>query len=132
MASSIGWSVLLTTLGLNILIAIYGIVYGKTLTKKLISLTILSDTVNLFFIFIGYRYVVPSIPPVLVELKPEYIEYLKAHGVDPLPQALVLTGIVIGMAVNSLIAFAIIQTYRLEKTVDARKLVGLETIEVEE
>ncbi len=48
---------------------------------------------------------------------------MKQHAVDPLPQALVLTGIVISMAVNALIAFGIIQAYRITGSTDAKVVV---------
>lgn len=47
------------------------------------------------------------------------------HASDPLPQALVLTGIVIGLAINALIAFGIIQAYRLTGTTDAKKIIEI-------
>jgi len=130
--SAFAWSILLLALIVNTLLSLYGIVYRRSLVKKLISLTMLSDTVFIVFIMIGYRLVYPSIPPVLVELTEENLDYLRHHAVDPLPQALVLTGIVIGMAVNALIAFGIIQAYRLQGTTDARKLVEAVLKEVPE
>jgi len=130
--SAFAWSILLLALIVNTLLSLYGIVYRRSLVKKLISLTMLSDTVFIVFIMIGYRLVYPSIPPVLVELTEENLNYLRHHAVDPLPQALVLTGIVIGMAVNALIAFGIIQAYRLQGTTDARKLVEAVLKEVPE
>ncbi|MGC9181956.1 sodium:proton antiporter [Thermogladius sp.] len=123
------WSLLVGLLAVNLLVSVYGIIYGRSLTKKLISLTIFSDTVYVFFIMVGYRLVYPTVPPVYVELTRDQLEYLVKHAVDPVPQALVLTGIVIGMAVNALIGFGIIQAYRLKKTVTARELVGFEEVE---
>ncbi|WP_448577489.1 sodium:proton antiporter [Thermosphaera sp.] len=117
------WSLILIMLFTNTLLSIYGIVYRRSLTKKLIALTILSDTANVVFILIGFRFVQPAVPPVLTELSLENLEYLKQHAVDPLPQALVLTGIVISMAVNALIAFGIIQAYRITGSTDARIVV---------
>ncbi|MEZ0394769.1 MAG: sodium:proton antiporter [Desulfurococcaceae archaeon] len=105
------------------LLSIYGIVGRRSLTKKLISLTILSDTSFVLYILIGYRFVHPSVPPIYTEYSQGYVAYLSRHAVDPLPQALVLTGVVIGMAVNALIAFGIIQAYRLCGTTDAKLLV---------
>lgn len=131
-AEAFAWSILLIVVVLNSLISIYGIVYRRSLVKKLISLTMLSDTVFVIFIMIGYRIVYPSVPPIFTSLTSEDLEYLKQHAVDPLPQALVLTGIVIGMAVNALIAFGIIQAYKLQGTTDARKLVEAALKEVPE
>lgn len=110
-------------LALNTMMSIYGIVYRPSLVKKLIALTILSDTVFIAIIFVGYIFVHPLVPPVYTGAIPGETEYLAKHASDPLPQALVLTGIVIGLAVNALIAFGIIQAYRLAGTTDARKLV---------
>jgi len=105
-----------------LILSIYGIVRKPNLVKKLIALTILGDTANMFVIFIGYRLIYPVIPPVLPIIdQNRLIEFLE-QAVDPLPQALVLTAVVIGLAVNCLIAFAIIQMYRLYGTVDVRKI----------
>jgi len=105
-----------------LILSIYGIVKKPNLVKKLIALTILGDTANMFVIFIGYRLIYPVIPPVLPIIdQNRLIEFLE-QAVDPLPQALVLTAVVIGLAVNCLIAFAIIQMYRLYGTVDVRKI----------
>ncbi|WP_440059448.1 sodium:proton antiporter [Thermogladius sp. 4427co] len=120
------WSLLVSTLVANLVLSAYGIIAGRSLTKKLISLTIFSDTIYVIFIMIGYRLIYPAVPPVYLELSRDEIGFLKGHAVDPVPQALVLTGIVIGMAVNALIGFGIIQAYRLKKTIDARRLTGYE------
>jgi multicomponent Na+:H+ antiporter subunit C len=116
---------IIAILGLNALLSIYGIIYGRSLVKKLISLTILSDTVLVAVIFSGFYYTYPIVPPVYQDLEGTGREFLVKHASDPLPQALVLTGIVIGLAVNALIAFGIIQAYRLAKTTDARKVVEI-------
>jgi len=117
------FTLLISVLAINFLISIYGIVYRRSLTKKLISLTILSDTVFVAIILAGLIYTYPIVPPVYSDMQGGEAEFLATHASDPLPQALVLTGIVIGLATNSLIAFGIIQTYRLTGTIDARKAV---------
>lgn len=103
-------------------ISLYGIVGRPSITKKIISLTIFGDTLNVLAIFIGFR--VFSLPPVI--LKPDLTvdDLLKfaASAVDPLPQALVLTAIVIGLAVNLFLVFLALQVYRLFGTLDSRKV----------
>ncbi|MEM2406311.1 MAG: NADH-quinone oxidoreductase subunit K, partial [Sulfolobales archaeon] len=81
-------------------ISLYGIVARPSITKKIISLTIFGDSLNVLAIFIGFR--VFSVPPVLLRTDTNLDELLKLaySAVDPLPQALVLTAIVIGLAVN--------------------------------
>lgn len=117
------WNIVFFTILATLGISIYGIVKKPNLVKKLIALTILGDTVNVFMIFIGYRIVYPVIPPILPKLDQDTLGEFIEKAVDPLPQAFVLTAVVIGMAVNCLIAFAIIQVYRIYGTVDARKII---------
>ncbi|MCC6047797.1 MAG: sodium:proton antiporter [Desulfurococcaceae archaeon] len=99
-------------------VSIYGIVARPSLTKKIISLTILGDSLNVLAIFIGFR--VFSIPPELVsEVE---LERFVGLAVDPLPQALVLTAIVIGLAVTLFLVFLALQVYRLYGTLDTRRI----------
>ncbi|MEM1700125.1 MAG: sodium:proton antiporter [Desulfurococcaceae archaeon] len=123
---------IIVVLAINTLVALYGIVYRRSLVKKLISLTLLSDTVFIAIVFTGFIYKHPVLPPVYITWSEEEVTILLEHAVDPLPQALVLTGIVIGFAVNALIAFGIIQLYRLTKTTDARRAVKYVIGEVSE
>jgi multicomponent Na+:H+ antiporter subunit C len=99
-------------------ISIYGIVVRPSLTKKIISLTILGDALNVLAIFIGFR--VFSIPPVLIP--GVELELFVGLAVDPLPQALVLTAIVIGLAVTLFLVFLALQIYRLYGTLDTRRI----------
>ncbi|MEM0066307.1 MAG: sodium:proton antiporter [Sulfolobales archaeon] len=103
-------------------ISLYGIVARPSITKKIISLTILGDSLNVLAILIGFR--VFSVPPVLLKLdaNPDELLNLAYSAVDPLPQALVLTAIVIGLAVNLFLIFLALQVYRLYGTLDSRKI----------
>jgi multicomponent Na+:H+ antiporter subunit C len=121
----------IVVLAVNALLSIYGIVYRRSLIKKLISLTILSDTVFVSIILVGFIFKYPVVPPVYSGVDGEEA-YLLEHASDPLPQALVLTGIVIGLAVNALIAFGVIQVYRLTGTTDAKRAIRVLVEEVME
>ena len=121
----LGNFVLIAIIG-TIAISLYGIVAKPNLIKKIIALTIFTDTANVLAILIGFRRP-PSIPPVFTGnlARPPSLGELRSFtslAVDPLPQALVLTAIVIGMAVNLLIIFITLQVYRLYGTVDMRKV----------
>ncbi len=111
----------------NIAIALYGIFARPSLIKKIIALTIFSDSVNLLTIMIGFAYY-PSfypIPPILTKIpnpSQQDIEMFMKSAVDPLPQALVLTAIVIGLAVILFLITLTIQIYRLYGTTDVRKI----------
>ncbi|HIE56355.1 MAG TPA: Na+/H+ antiporter subunit C [Chromatiaceae bacterium] len=116
------WAVVILTLLATVVIGLYGISRRPNLVKKLIALTIFGDTANLIMVLIGYRLIYPVAPPILPGLSKGALSGFVSTAVDPLPQAFVITAVVIGMAVNVLIAFAIVQIYRLYGTVDSREL----------
>jgi len=116
------WSITIVSLLATLIISVYGIVAKPNLVKKLIALTIFSDTANVLVVLLGYRVIYPVKPPILPELSKSAVGDFVKTAVDPLPQALVITAVVIGMAVNILIAFAIIQIYRIYGTLDVREV----------
>ncbi|HIP88767.1 MAG TPA: Na+/H+ antiporter subunit C [Thermococcus paralvinellae] len=116
------WASVILALIATIMISLYGIARRPNLVKKLIALTIFGDTANLLVVLLGYRVIYPVAPPVLPYLSREALSQFVETAVDPLPQALVITAVVIGMAVNVLIAVLVIQLYRLYGTVDVRKI----------
>lgn len=119
---SLLWSITIVSLMATILISVYGVVAKPNLVKKLIALTIFGDTANVLVVLLGYRVIYPIKPPILPVWKESVLQNFLSTAVDPLPQALVLTAVVIGMAVNILIAFAIIQIYRIYGTLDVREV----------
>ncbi len=122
------FNVFIFSMILNTAISLYGIFARPTLIKKIIALTIFSDTANVLAIAVGYR-AWPTverspIPPVLTTSEPtasDLTSFLQT-AVDPLPQALVLTAIVIGLAVTLFLVFLTLQVYRLYRTTDVRKI----------
>ncbi len=122
-------TILITSMIVNLGLALYGIFFKPHLIKKIIALTILGDTANTFAIIIGYRRWVspsePSRPPVLIgwrNITQEKLNEYVARAVDPLPQALVLTAVVIGLAVTLFLVFLSLQIYRLYGTLDVREI----------
>ncbi|MBM7558437.1 sodium:proton antiporter [Marinitoga litoralis] len=79
-----------------ILIGIYGLLTQKNLIKLVVALNVLEVGVNLFIISTGY--VKDGIAPILFKGAIS----TNNNFVDPLPQALVLTAIVIGVGVTAL------------------------------
>ena len=116
--------IVLFSLFANTAIALYGVFSKPNLVKKLISMTILSDTANAFAIVIGYRaWHTPQespVPPVLTNISGGYaaVQELAQRSVDPLPQALVLTAVVIGLAVTIFLASIILHYHRTHGTVE--------------
>jgi multicomponent Na+:H+ antiporter subunit C len=108
----------------TLIISLYGILYKPHLIKKIIALTIFGDAGNIFATIVGFRYIYPVVPPILTTENPTSTDMglFVRSAVDPVPQALVLTAIVIGMAVVLFIVFLALQTYRIYHTLDTRKV----------
>ncbi|ABN69139.1 NADH-ubiquinone oxidoreductase, chain 4L [Staphylothermus marinus F1] len=113
----------------NLGLSLYGIFFKPNLAKKIIALTIFGDTANTMALIVGYRRwlspLQPSRPPVLVnyaQATKESVQYFASIAVDPLPQALVLTAIVISLAVTLFLVFLALQIYRLYGTLDMREV----------
>ncbi|MEZ0394711.1 MAG: sodium:proton antiporter [Desulfurococcaceae archaeon] len=119
-------NVFLASLIANVALCLYGVFYRPHYTKKVIALTMLSDTLNTFAIFIGYRRWAGAAnprPPILTEPpSPQSISEFVSRAVDPLPQALVLTAVVIGLAVTLFLVFLGSQLYRNYGTLDMRRI----------
>jgi multicomponent Na+:H+ antiporter subunit C len=96
-----------------ILIGLYALVFKRNLIKMIIGITLIESGVNLFLITLGYRK--GSIAPIYTS-SPGGIMAL------PIPQALTLTSIVIGVAVLALMLSLVIHIYRHYGTLDVRKI----------
>ncbi|MGD1048606.1 MAG: sodium:proton antiporter, partial [Candidatus Krumholzibacteriaceae bacterium] len=86
---------------------VYCLIAKKNIIKKIIGLIIIDYGINLFIILIGYRE--NGIAPIL--FKNMTMKELSERGVDPLPQAMVLTSIVIGLGVLSLMTAICLRLY---------------------
>lgn len=101
-----------------ILVGLFGALSKKNIIKIIVGLLIMEYGVNLFLILLGYREkgVVPIID------NASEIERVARLGVDPLPQALVLTAIVIGLGVLALAVSLAIRVYERYETFDITKI----------
>lgn len=95
-------------------IGIYCILVKRNLIKIIIGIGIAEYAVNLFFILVGYR--VQGRAPILAQ------DQVIQNMVDPLPQVLILTNIVIGLAVTVLIVAIAIRIYEKYGTFDITKI----------
>ena len=98
-----------------ILIGLYIILVKHNLIKVIVGLGILDTGVNLFLISVGY--ITKGTAPIFS--RPEIDS---EHMVDPVPQALVLTAIVIGVAVLALALSLAIKLYQHYGTLNLRKV----------
>jgi len=110
-------------------IGLYAIIAKKNLIKIVVGLAIMDYAVNLFLILLGYRPAAGGkvTAPILTSGTEEAKNALMANTVDPLPQALILTSIVIGLGVAALLVALAIRLYEKYGTFDItaiRKLRG--------
>ena len=101
-----------------ILIGLYGVVVKKNVVKIVISLAIMEYGVNLLLILIGYR--IKGVAPIMD--RGTSLSQFVAGAVDPLPQALVLTSIVISLGVLALMVAICIRLYERYGTFDITEM----------
>lgn len=99
------------------LVGLYGVITKRNLIKIVIGLAIMEYSVNLFLVLMGY--IEGGTAPILSD------ELVKRVFVDPLPQALVLTAIVIGLATTALLLAIAIRIYKRYNTFDIREIKSL-------
>jgi len=99
------------------LVGLFGVLTKRNIIKIVIGLSIMELSLFLFFALIGY--VDKGIAPIIVQ------NMEKAKFVDPLPQAIVLTAIVIGLATNAMLMAIAIRLYKKYDTFDIRKINSL-------
>jgi multicomponent Na+:H+ antiporter subunit C len=105
------------------MIGLYGVMVKRNLIKIIISLVIMESAVNVFLVMVGYRK--EGIAPIMN--KTMDAQTFVSASVDPLPQALVLTAIVIGLGVTAMtiaIAMRLYERYGTYDIKEMRKLKG--------
>ena len=103
---------------LLILVGLYGVVVSRQTLKIVVSLLIMNHGVHLLLLLIGYR---EGGGPPIVDPGQAIAEFSKT-AVDPLPQALVLTAIVIGLGVLALMVTLCVRLYERYGTFDVTEI----------
>ena len=96
-----------------ILLGLYALVFKRNLIKIVIGILLIENGVNLFLITLAFRQ--DSIAPIYRGTGSRLMSL-------PVPHALTLTSIVIGVAVLALMLSLIIHIYRHYGTLDVRKI----------
>ena len=99
-------------------IGLYCVLTKKNTVKIVIGLAIMEISVNLFLVLLGYKN--DGVAPIL-EKGARPLDFL-AQAVDPLPQALVVTSIVIGLGVTTLAIAICIRLYEKYGTFDVSEI----------
>ncbi len=100
-----------------ILTGIFGVVTRKNLVKVLLSLNILETGINLLVVSMGY-FKGGQAPILTTSISAAH----ELNFVDPLPHALALTSIVIGLATTALALTLILKYFRSHRAVEFVKL----------
>lgn len=85
----------------------------SNLLNILLGLTVLSNAVNLFILVMSGDPTSKSAP---------IVDGLDQMRVDPLPQALILTAIVIGFGITAYLVSYVNRVYQEEKTIDLKSI----------
>jgi len=109
------------------MIGLYCAVTKKNMVKIVIGLLVMEYAVNLFLIMLGFRSggVAPIVDQSQVESASGQIRLIPSFidmSVDPLPQALVLTAIVISLGSLALMISICIRTYEKYGTFDITEI----------
>jgi multicomponent Na+:H+ antiporter subunit C len=95
------------------LLGVWGMVTKDNLIKKVIALNILNGSIVILFVYLGSR--TGSTAPIMEE-------GMKGMAVDPLPQALTLTAIVIGICLTALALSLVLRIYHQHGTLSTSRI----------
>lgn len=96
------------------LLGLYAVVLKRNLIKMIIGFCFMEYAVNLFFALAGFKH--GALAPIITDTG------MARDFVDPLPQALVLTSIVIGLATTALMLAFAMRIYEKYKTFDITEI----------
>ena len=99
-------------------IGLYGVLAKRNIIKVIMSLGLMDTGINLFLVAVGF--VKSKSAPIITK---EF--HNTSSMVDPIPQALVLTAIVIGLSVLALALSLAIKLFGHYKTLNLNKIKGL-------
>ncbi|MBT3204832.1 MAG: Na+/H+ antiporter subunit C [Gammaproteobacteria bacterium] len=97
-----------------IVIGIVGVVTLNNIFRIVLALVIAEAGANLLLVIAGYRF--DAIAPILTGSSVNQLM------VDPVPQAMVLTSIVIGVGIQALALALVLKVYQNYKTLDIREI----------
>jgi len=114
---SVEWIIYIASFGL-ILIGLFIVFTDKNLIKIVIGLDMAETGVNILIVAAGY--IRGNTAPIFSK-----VSLTPAQMTDPVPQALVLTSIVIGFGVTALALALVVRLYQKTGSLDVSKIRGL-------
>lgn len=97
-----------------ILIGLFGALTNRNILRMIVAFTVANTGVNLVMVAVGYLH--GRTAPILDEAVP--VSEAVTRIIDPVPQALVLTAIVIGLGVTALMLAYAYKLYETKRTLD--------------
>jgi multicomponent Na+:H+ antiporter subunit C len=97
-----------------IVIGIWGIISRRNIIRMIIGFSLFDTGLHVILVVLGY--IRGKAAPILSD--PQIREEAVVRIVDPIPQALVLTAIVIGLAVTALMLTYALKLYQKRKSLD--------------
>jgi multisubunit Na+/H+ antiporter MnhC subunit len=104
-----------------ILIGLYGALTNHNILRMIVAFSVANTGVNLVMVAVGYLH--GRTAPILNEAVP--VAEAAARIIDPVPQALVLTAIVIGVGVTALMLAYAYKLFETKGTLDISKYTEL-------
>jgi multisubunit Na+/H+ antiporter MnhC subunit len=104
-----------------ILVGLYGALTNRNILRMIVAFTVANTGVNLVMVAVGYLH--GRTAPILDQAVP--VAEASARIIDPVPQALVLTAIVIGVGVTALMLAYAYKLYETKGTLDISKYTEL-------
>ncbi|MGM3307367.1 cation:proton antiporter subunit C [Anabaena sp. WFMT] len=97
----------------TILCGFFGIILKKNLVMKIVSMDVMSTGVIAFYVLIASRE--GLFTPIISEVK-------KVAYADPVPQAVILTAIVIGFSIQALMLVGVMKLARDNPTLESNEI----------
>jgi multicomponent Na+:H+ antiporter subunit C len=97
----------------TILCGFFGIIFKKNVMMKIISMDVMSTGVVAYYVLIASRE--GFFTPILGEVK-------KGAYADPVPQAVILTAIVIGFSIQALMLVGVMKLARNNPTLESNEI----------
>ncbi len=95
-----------------LVVAVYGLIVSDNLIKKIMCLAIVESSIILTFLTTGFKEIAAA--PIIGQTVSPFV--------DPIPHALMLTAIVIGVCFNSLAIAIIVKIYYKYHTIEVSEL----------
>ncbi len=104
------------------LIGLYGAFSLKSIIRIILSLSIFDTGINVLIVSLGY---LKGRTAPIIDGDKVTVENIFNVAIDPVPQALVLTAIVIGFGVTALMLVYALKLYQSKKTLDINQFSDL-------